>query len=72
MKYKITIQPEKGDKIVFENVAEYFLSGMKIEKMIPQDFTSWHGTYKHLIGDLYYNLKDLERRNKDADSTRVS
>ena len=57
---KITIEYDDKEPEVYEDVKEYFLT-LKTKLMAEQ--SSWQGTYKYLIGSLYYCLKKLEKED---------
>ena len=47
---------------IFEDVHQCYVLGLR-GKMAPNDFMYIKGQYKYLIGQLYYALKDMEKRN---------
>lgn len=65
---KITIEAETKEEkknvdkdIIFENVSQFIITGMKVDKLIPNDFRYKYGVYNYLIGRTYSVLKELER-----------
>ena len=68
---KITIEHPDKAPIVFEDVQEYCLFGIR-GKLNYQDFSAWQGNYKHLMEKTltgYTDLKDLYRKERDGNTS---
>lgn len=60
---RITIEQDGKDPIIHEGVSEFFVCGQKVEnQVVVKRFCEWNGTFQSLIGDLYFYLRDLEKR----------
>ena len=68
---KIIVEPETEEekkewkKEVFENVKEFFVFGKLLkEKIAVEDFHRRKGSFKFLIGNSYFFLKELEEEQR--------
>jgi len=80
MKIKITpetdMEKQRYKEVTHKGINEFFIFGNKKEDEISEDFHDWKGSYRYLLGSLYYfcnqiteeqNAKTKERNAPEMD-----